>query len=140
MGCGPYILYLFKFGGKGRHCQTVARQQLTATPADSSQQLISQVFPNIQWRYQNLDWLRERAILAPRNRTVTDINRELLQQLPGTERTYTATNTALNDTDALHYPIEFLNFLEPSGLPTHELHLKTGAPIILLRNLDQPRL
>jgi len=34
------------------------------------------------------------------------------------------------------YPSEFLNTLEVSGMPSHKLLLKIGAPVILLRNLD----
>ncbi len=34
------------------------------------------------------------------------------------------------------YPSEFLNTLEVTGMPSHKLLLKIGAPVILLRNLD----
>uniref|UniRef100_A0A6F7PXU0 ATP-dependent DNA helicase n=1 Tax=Haemonchus contortus TaxID=6289 RepID=A0A6F7PXU0_HAECO len=38
--------------------------------------------------------------------------------------------------DVLDYPLEFLNQLSPSGLPPHELGLKQGCIVMLLRNLD----
>lgn len=41
-----------------------------------------------------------------------------------------------NEEDAEMYPPEFLNRLEPPGLSVHELKLKIGAPIILIRNLN----
>ncbi|KHJ80320.1 hypothetical protein OESDEN_20006 [Oesophagostomum dentatum] len=34
------------------------------------------------------------------------------------------------------YPMEYLNTLEPTGMPPHELRLKKGAIVMLLRNLD----
>jgi hypothetical protein len=38
--------------------------------------------------------------------------------------------------EAVHYPIEFLNSLDISGMPVHNLELKIGCPLILLRNLN----
>ncbi|GBP36689.1 ATP-dependent DNA helicase PIF6 [Eumeta japonica] len=38
------------------------------------------------------------------------------------------------------YPVEFLNSLELSGVPSHKLELKASVPVLLMRNLDAPRL
>ncbi len=37
----------------------------------------------------------------------------------------------------LLYPVEFLNTLRFNGIANHELELKVGVPILLLRNLNQ---
>ena len=53
-------------------------------------------------------------------------------QLPDTMGTFVDSKEEL-------VPTEFLNSLEVSGLPQHLLLLKVGAPIIILRSLDPPR-
>lgn len=53
---------------------------------------------------------------------------------------YASIDTVLYLEDAVHYPTEFLNSLNPAGLPPHKLTLKNGIPIILLRNLRPPAL
>ena len=37
---------------------------------------------------------------------------------------------------AANYPVGFLNSLNLSGLPFHDIKLKVGAAVMLLRNLD----
>ena len=41
------------------------------------------------------------------------------------------------DNQEILYPTEFLNILSFSSTPNHELERKVGAPIILLRNINQ---
>ena len=102
--------------------------------------LISNVFPNLETRFKDLNWLSERAILAPKNVMVNSINHKLLSKIPGQERKYKSVDTAIDVNDATAYPVEFLNTLDPSGFPPHILSLKEGAPIMLLRNLRPPTL
>lgn len=59
--------------------------------------------------------------------------------LPEAITSYESIDTVTETAQAIQYPIEFLNSLEP-GMPPHNLLLKKGAPIMLLRNLDSPRL
>ena len=46
----------------------------------------------------------------------------------------------LEPNEAVNYPSEFLNSIDPSGFPPHVLQLKIGVPIILLRNINPPKL
>ena len=46
-----------------------------------------------------------------------------------------------DDTDDLtNYPTELLNSLKPPGFPPHELNLKVGSSIIILRNIEPHKL
>jgi hypothetical protein len=41
-----------------------------------------------------------------------------------------------DDNTLANFPMEFLNTFEVSGMPSHELILKVGCPVVLLRNLN----
>ncbi|XP_068633528.1 ATP-dependent DNA helicase pif1-like [Battus philenor] len=45
-----------------------------------------------------------------------------------------------NEEEATNYPIEFLNSVDVPGLLPHNLLLKVGSVVIMLRNLNQPKL
>jgi len=69
----------------------------------------------------------------------TEINNIILEKVNGNSRNLLI-DTVLSTDDAVHYPQEFLNGLSPSGFPPHKLKLKIGSQIILLRNLQSPKL
>ena len=101
--------------------------------------LISEVYPDIENILRKpYTWVCERAIVSPRNVNVDEINNIGLKKFEMKE--YASIDTVLYQEDAVHYPTEFLNSLNPAGLPPHKLTLKNGIPIILLRNLRPPAL
>lgn len=106
----------------------------------SKEELISKVFPNIGRNYLNHDWLSERAILAAKNKDVDDLNFIIQNQIAATLHSFKSVDRVTNDDEATNYPIEFLNSLDVPGLPPHNLQLKVGSVIIMLRNLNQPKL
>ncbi|XP_060882071.1 ATP-dependent DNA helicase pif1-like [Metopolophium dirhodum] len=109
------------------------------TILQSKEELIERVFPNIIQNHRNHNWLSG-AILAPKNVHVNAINYLIQEKLPGAVISYKSIDSALNEEDAVNYPVEFLNSLEPPGIPPHFLNLKVGSSIILLRNLNAPKL
>ena len=110
------------------------------TVVQTSTELTQAVFPQLHEQYKNTAWLAERAIAAPRNDAVSQINDTMLRLIPETKKVYLAIDTTIEPDDALNYPTEVLNSLNPSGLPAYTLALKVGAPIMLLRNIDAPKL
>ena len=82
-------------------------------------------------------YFSDKAILAPKNIDVEAINTTVLDSLPGpaVER-LSADSVAPGDDEAGNYTPEFLNSLDISGMPPHNLKLKVGAVIMLLRNLS----
>ena len=63
-----------------------------------------------------------------------------MKKIPGDSITYMSIDSVVETEQAVHYPTEFLNSLNPPGLPSHRLELKENCPIMLLRNLDPPKL
>ncbi|XP_075160610.1 ATP-dependent DNA helicase Pif1-like [Haematobia irritans] len=107
---------------------------------ESLEDLISSVFPNVQTNFKNQDWLQERALLVAKNLDVNITNNNILQRISGCVTTYKSIDTITREEDIVNYPVEFLNSLDLPGFPPHILQLKVGVPIILLRNIDPPRL
>ena len=103
-------------------------------------ELVSKVYPDLLSNFRNMTWLSERCILAPLNETTRTINVTLVAQLPGESVEYRSLDSVLDESQAVHFPIEFLNSLEVSGFPSHVLSLKISAPIIILRSIDPLKL
>ncbi|XP_031247863.1 uncharacterized protein LOC116105595 [Pistacia vera] len=106
------------------------------------ERIVNVVFLNLSAEIGNIDYIRERAILTARNDTTHELNDYIIQKLQSELKTYYSSDNTCeaartsNDDDIL-YPTEFLNSLMCSGMPKHELQLKIGVPILLLRNLNQ---
>ena len=84
-------------------------------------------------------WLREIAIITPKNDSAYSINNFMLEKLPTDHMRYESEDSFVAVEDAVYYPVEFLHTLDPPEVPPHVLYLKVGAPIMLLRNLNPPR-
>ena len=82
--------------------------------------------------------LCDRVILCPKNKHALMVNEQVLQRLPAIETVYTNVDEVEceDGEDVSKYPTEFLNSLNPSGVPLHKLNLQIGAIVMLLRNLD----
>ncbi|GJX67040.1 ATP-dependent DNA helicase PIF1-like protein [Tanacetum coccineum] len=104
-------------------------------------QIVAETYPNFIERQKDDAYLKERAILTPRNDDADAINAYMFDKLEGESITYNSADEickASTDTlDQQHlYPVEFLNTLNFPGMPPHALKLKKELPIMLLRNVN----
>ncbi|XP_071694710.1 uncharacterized protein [Rutidosis leptorrhynchoides] len=102
--------------------------------------IVDTIFPDFIANHQDEDYLRERAILTPRNDDADQINKRMFKKLQSQSMTYQSSDEICKgSTDALEqhqaYLVEFLNKLNFPGVPPYKLKLKIDQPIMLLRNL-----
>lgn len=76
-----------------------------------------------------------RGLISPRNEDVDKLIQKIIENFSGRQKIYYSFDIVENDQHNL-YQQEFLNSIAPGGLPPHQLTLKVGAPIMLLRNID----
>ena len=84
------------------------------------------------------DYFLNRIILSSRNDDVDDINLRILNRMPGESQTFVSVDTVMRGDSSIGHteiPPEFLRSIKSPGLPSGELVLKIGCPLILLRNL-----
>lgn len=101
------------------------------------QLMIDQVFGNNIANLTPIE-LSSRAILASIIKVVSKVNDFIINSLPGNVTQYLSFDSVVSDdqNDVQNFPPEFLNQQQSSGLPPHNLKLKIGAVIMLLRNLS----
>ncbi|KAL7319632.1 hypothetical protein PS15m_012290 [Mucor circinelloides] len=82
------------------------------------------------------EYFMKRAILTPKNKNVKTINDLLLTSVPGRTVSYTSHNHTCDDENLIVMPAEILSTIESGFLPLHQLELKVGSPIMVIRNID----
>jgi ATP-dependent DNA helicase PIF1 len=102
----------------------------------TKEDLIEKVFPNLTSKKVDPEDLIDGAIYTPLNADVKDMNEICMKLLPGKFKTYLSADSILEHDHKEAIPTEYLNSLSVSGLPDHQLDLKIGAPVMLLRNLQ----
>ncbi|XP_017217100.2 uncharacterized protein LOC108194658 [Daucus carota subsp. sativus] len=110
--------------------------------SNSLDKMFSAIYPEFASKFKDPTYIRERAILTPMNETVTYLNSLIVDKVPGDSTSYfsfdSAEEFAGTDSDlSLSFPAEYLNSLHTPGLPLHELKLKEGVIVMLMRNLNQ---
>lgn len=79
------------------------------------------ICPNLHEHVQDGKWLLEHAILTPLNDNVNQVNLSIIQEFHGRFITYRSVDSTLSEGEAVHFPMEFLNSIELSGLLPRKL-------------------
>ena len=106
---------------------------------DGMTKFCEEIWPRLEQNYMDVGYLEGRAILAPTNKKVDEINGLLSRKLPGQQIVLCSADMLTDEEDPFRFSVEYLNTLEPSGLPGHRLLLKPGMPLMLLRNLNSKK-
>ncbi|XP_076884735.1 uncharacterized protein LOC143534010 [Bidens hawaiensis] len=112
---------------------------------DPISKLIQFVYPDILNNNKDPNYFQQRALLAPTNEVVHEINDRLIESFHGEPVEYLSSDSVSKseyidgNVDPTLYSTEILNGLKIAGLPNHSLILKVGVPVMLLRNIDQKK-
>ncbi|CAB3240066.1 unnamed protein product [Arctia plantaginis] len=135
------------------------RQTLPVIPRSTAADEINACLkPSNLWRYVNKlqlttnmrvallndtfaeDFSEQLLTIAAKNKDVDDLNYIIQNKIIETMHSFKSIDRVTNEDEATNYPIEFLNSLDVPGLPLHNLRLKVGSVVIMLRNINQPKL
>ncbi|XP_043242049.1 uncharacterized protein LOC122391808 [Amphibalanus amphitrite] len=98
--------------------------------------VIDWTFGGLEEHHADRQWMASRAILAPRNTRVDELNAAVTERFPGEAvHLLSADSLGAQDEGELDIPQEYLNTLSAPGFPPHRLVVKQGMPLVLLRNL-----
>ena len=100
------------------------------------------IYVDFENNYVEPLYLSQRAIVTTYNETVDELNDFILNCIPANIRCYYSQDSISKSSimavdQELLYPTEFLNSLRFPGIPNHQLNLKIGYVVMLLRNINQ---
>ncbi len=110
---------------------------LIPSSGDPLSDITTSIYPDLVARYQDLEYLRECAILSSTNDIVDKVNDHVISLLLDEIHTFLSADkvSSVSDNFKMHsalYPTEYLNTFKFFGFPNHELRLKPGVLVMLL--------
>lgn len=105
-------------------------------------ELVTETFGSNPIDHTNIGNLLHTAILCAKNDDCSKLNDHIVHTLiRGESKTYLSLDSVQSEDpqDVQLYPTEFLNSIDPSGLPPHKLVLKVNTIVMLIRNLNSKR-
>jgi ATP-dependent DNA helicase PIF1 len=115
----------------------VPEEFLLRPDGDKISCMVNGIYTDLETKYLDPSYLKERAILTPTNDIADKINNYIVSLIPDCEKEYLSSDSVVKAPDAHEsydplYPIEFLNSLNGNDFPQHRLSLKKGVLVMLL--------
>ncbi|XP_025608030.1 uncharacterized protein [Arachis hypogaea] len=109
---------------------------------DGFQNLVTFVYTGLLMNLDNINYFKEHTILAPTLEVVHEVNNTIMEFINSDEKVYLSSDSLCAEEGNIEYELDaiitdVLNSINCSGLPNHQLKLKIGVPVMLLRNIDQ---
>lgn len=105
------------------------------------QNLIKNIYPELSnISIKMTSQLQKRAILSSTNKQVNKVNYMTLYKFNAPINVYNSVDTILDRNEVLYYSTDFFKFFNSSRDSITQINFKVDAPIIILRNLNQPKL
>nr|KAJ0200517.1 hypothetical protein LSAT_V11C600318980 [Lactuca sativa] len=117
---------------------------IVRSTGDHIHSIVSTIYPSFENHLDDPSYFQDKAILVPTNEEVDAINDYMLGLMKDEGKTYLSSDslceTELADCfEESVYSSDVLNAFKAFGILNHKLTLKTGVPVMLLRNIDQTK-
>ncbi|XP_076059355.1 ATP-dependent DNA helicase Pif1-like [Oratosquilla oratoria] len=103
------------------------------------EELVEKVYDNLKKKkHLNVSYFEKRTIISPTNDDVDRINYIVYDKSDKPERVYMSENISVEDDMEIQQSV--YNAMSSPSLPPHELKLKIGSVIMVIRNICPPKL
>ncbi|XP_076065324.1 uncharacterized protein LOC143039331 [Oratosquilla oratoria] len=102
--------------------------------------LVDKVYEGFKDNFLNVSYFEKRAIISPTNDDVDSINNFVYEKLKEKEVLYRSQDTASHDGEGMEIHTSVFNSMNSPSIPLHELKLKVGAVVMVMRNICPPKI
>ncbi|XP_076041898.1 uncharacterized protein LOC143025775 [Oratosquilla oratoria] len=102
--------------------------------------LVDKVYEGFKDNFLNVSYFEKRAIISPTNDDVDSINNFVYEKLKEKEVLYRSQDTASHDGEGMEIQTSVFNSMNSPSIPLHELKLKVGAVVMVMRNICPPKI
>jgi hypothetical protein len=131
--------------GQGQHTNAffnISLPNYFCYPENTMDSLLDTIYPGIHMPGHSDQYFSEHIILSTINNKVNKLNNIVFSKFPSNAQLFPSVDFIPNSerlgeqNPMLNYPVEYLNKINCESLPLAKLKLKTGCPVIVLKNLD----